>query len=304
MSEAKGSGRGIWWAGLACASGAVALGLAYLVAAGAPARMIAMNLAAYLVGLAAYATLAVPNWRIGRARSWLLPGLAVALLAATIAGTPAEGAARWISFGPLTLQVSLIVVPAMLVLFARAPDRPGAASLSVAALVLALQPDRAMAGALAAGLLATALIRRDRLSLLALGASVAGFTAALAQPDRLPAVPFVDLIYYSSFEVHPFAGIAVLLGTALLIAPALFTDRAGAGLRAIVFAAVWATIAAAAAMGHHPTPVVGYGGSAIVGYLLSLALVRPICHRVGARGIASGPSRDTGDERSLSRSLA
>ena len=32
---------------------------------------------------------------------------------------------------------------------------------------------------------------------------------------------------------------------------------------------------AAAAIGPYPTPVIGYGGSAIIGYLLSLAMLPP-----------------------------
>ena len=37
-----------------------------------------------------------------------------------------------------------------------------------------------------------------------------------------------------------------------------------------MFGAIWAAVVLAAALGNYPTPLVGYGGSAIVGYLLSL----------------------------------
>jgi hypothetical protein len=40
---------------------------------------------------------------------------------------------------------------------------------------------------------------------------------------------------------------------------------------ATVFAAVWLTILAAAAIGNYPTPLLGYGGSGVLGYLLCLA---------------------------------
>jgi hypothetical protein len=36
-----------------------------------------------------------------------------------------------------------------------------------------------------------------------------------------------------------------------------------------VFGAVWLAVIAAAALGNYPTPLVGYSGSAILGYLLS-----------------------------------
>ena len=283
-----------WWTGPALASASVACGIAYLLMAGAPARMIAMNVAAWLIGLAAYATSAVPKWRIDG--SLLLLGLGLVLLAATLAGTPVEGAARWVSVGPVTVQVSLIILPMAIVLFARAPDLRGVVGIGLAALALALQPDRAMAGALAAGLATPALLRRDRLSLAGFGLAAAAFVATLARPDRLPAVPFVDQVFYSSFDVHPLVGAAVLIGTGLLLVPAFLRYREERSAAA-AFGAAWLAIAAAAVLGNYPTPVVGYGGSAILGYLLSLAVLRPsrARARAGARP-EMAPGRSDGDQ--------
>ena len=41
--------------------------------------------------------------------------------------------------------------------------------------------------------------------------------------------------------------------------------------RLLAFGAVWVAMIVAAAAGNYPTPLVGFGGSAIVGYLLSIA---------------------------------
>ncbi len=293
----------IW--GLACATGAVGLGLAYLAAAGAPVRMIAMNAAAYLVGLAAYATIVGPRWRIGGLRAIIVPALGLTLLLTTLAGTPAEGASRWTSIGPLTVQLSLILLPAMMILFARAPSASGAAGLAVAALALALQPDRAMAGALAAALAMLAACRRDRSTAIALAAAAAAFAATLILPDRLPSVPFVDQIFYSSFHVHPLAGAALLLGAGLLVVPALIGARIESGRDvSLAFGALWLAIIVAAALGNYPTPVVGYGGSAIVGYLLSLAVARPAATSAVTAGPDAPPIGGREDGPSLSASLA
>jgi hypothetical protein len=267
--------------------------------------MLAMNIAACLVGLAAYLTIAVPRWRSEALRRYLICGLALVLLATALAGLRVEGAARWATIGPLTLQVSLIVVPVMLVLFARASSKAGAAGLCIAALALAMQPDRGMAGALAASLAVLAAFRPDRVTLIALVAAISGFAVTLARPDKLPAVPFVDQVFYSSFAVHPLAGAAVLIGTCLLIGPALMRLReAGGRDAALAFGAVWLAIAIAAAIGNYPTPVVAYGGSAIVGYFLSLAVLRPVPASLGARQPGSIAIDGRGDERSLSASLA
>jgi cell division protein FtsW (lipid II flippase) len=207
--------------GLICASATAAIGVVYLTAAGAPARHVLINVAAFAVGLAAYATVVLPRWRLGRAGELALPGLGLALLAVAWLGTPVEGAARWIALGPLNLQLSLILVPAMIVVFARRPSLAGTAGIGLAALALALQPDRAMAGVLSLSLLVLAAARPERAVVAACGAALASFAAALVQPDNLPAVPFVDQIFYSSFQIHAALGVALIAGAGLLCLPGL-----------------------------------------------------------------------------------
>lgn len=109
-------------------------------------------------------------------------------------------------------------------------------------------------------------------SLVALAASAIGFAVTLARPDPMPAVPYVDQILYTSFDVHAGAGLAVIAGSALLLVPAIIGCHrdTGNGGTYIAFGAVWFAAIAAAALGNHPTPIVGYGGSAIIGYVLSL----------------------------------
>lgn len=272
MSRIYGSAR-MEWIGLGCAAGAVGFGLLYLTAAGAPARYILLNAAALAVGFAGYFTIVRPRWRLGRAGEAIQPALGLLLLATALFGMTIEGAARWASLGPITIQVSLIVLPVMICLFARNAKASGSIGLSIAALALALQPDRAMAAALFAALLVLAMRRREPAAMVALAAAAAGLAAAMAQADRLPAVPFVDGIFYSAFDVHPAAGAAVLMGAVLLIVPALFGSRVPAMRDGfVVFGIFWLTVVLAAALGNYPTPLVGYGGSAIVGYLLSLAV--------------------------------
>jgi hypothetical protein len=93
-------------------------------------------------------------------------------------------------------------------------------------------------------------------------------------PDALPAVPFVDRILYTAFDVHMLAGAAVVAGCFILLTPAV-----GALWRVperpvlFAFGASWAALIVAAAVGNYPTPLVGYGGSAVLGYLLSAALL-------------------------------
>lgn len=283
--------------GLVTAIAAVGLGLCYLAAAGAPMRLNVLNAAALLVGFAAYATIVVPRWRIGMAEQAVPAALALLLLATALFGTPAGGASRWATFGPLTLQVSLIVLPMIMVRFAAAPSAGGAVGLALGALALALQPDRAMAGVLVVGTAVLALRRRDPSVLAALAAALAAFAVTLLRPDRLPAVPFVDGILFSAFTVHPLAGAAVVLGAILLPLPAL----AGRRDPDLVFGAAWLAAVLAAALGNYPTPLVGFGGSAIVGYLLSLSMLPPRTVADAVGGVSAGDAQEPEDRLLFAR---
>lgn len=282
--------------GIVCATGAVASGLAYLAAAGAPIRYLAVNLAALVIGAALLALLGRTAAADGRTAGGTITAMAAALLATALSGIEVEGAARWIVLGGLSIQPSLVLLPMMLVAFARARDALATVGMVAAAAAMALQPDRAMAGMMALSLAVLATVRRDRHVLAALAAAVGALAVTLLRTDTLPAVPFVDRILYSSFELSTAAGIAVLGGSTLLLVPAMVgCSRASSDRVAFaVFAAVWLAAIGAAALGNYPTPIVGYGGSAIIGYVLSLlALPRRADAPIG-RPAAAPSARDSG----------
>lgn len=258
--------------GLTCGIGAALLGLGYMTMADAPGRYLMVQSLALVLGLA----LAGIVGRSDRASSGgVMMVLASILLATSLTGAGIEGAHRWVGIGGLFVQISLIVVPSLILAFARSRNSLSTVAMIVTAAALAAQPDRAMAGMLAAGVAVAALHRADRRTVIALAASVTGFAVTLWRADTLPAMPWVDQIYYSAFAIHVLAGLAVMLGTVLLLAPALVGWRRDEANRASysVFGAVWLSAIVAAALGNYPTPVVGYGGSAVIGYLLSLSFL-------------------------------
>lgn len=255
--------------GVACAATATGLGLAYMAAAGAPTGYLAVNALSLVMGLALLA--ALPRRSLGTgATVVLLGGL---LLATALFGVSVDGATRWMRVGGISLQISLIALPVMLVAFARAPGGLAAIGTILGAFALAIQPDRAMAGVMAAALAVLVLYRRERPVAVALAAAVVSFGVTMARPDSLPAVPFVDQILHTSFQVHPLAGMAVVGGALLLGVPALVGVRHDPANRHVhaVFGTVWLGAVVAAALGNYPTPLVGYGGSAILGYAIALA---------------------------------
>lgn len=253
-----------------CAIAATGLGLVHMSIAGAPPRYLAMNGGALILGLIVTGLVAMlPRGRASGAG--FIPALGPILLLTSLFGVSAAGAARWVSIGGLSVQLSLVLMPVMAIAFARTRDTLSTIGIVVAAAGLAVQPDRAMAGALAAAMAALLLTKPDRNAIIAFVASALGFAVTLFRADTLPAMPFVDQILYSSFAVHPAAGCAVLAGVAIMLLPALagYRDTENRATFA-AFGALWLAIIAAAALGNYPTPIVGYGGSAILGYVLGL----------------------------------
>lgn len=281
--------------GIACALAATCLGIVYLVAAGAPARYAVVNAVAFLLGIVALGGVSRAMAYTSRYAGPVLLVLGACLLATALVGVSSEGASRWILIGPLGVQVSLVVLPAMIVAFARNPTPLGSVAMGVAAVALALQPDRAMAGVLMAGMAVLSLTRPGHSSVGALIVALAAFAVSLVRPDNHPASPFVDQILFTAFDVHILAGGAVLLGSLLLLVPSIVGRRDDPGLGSAywVFGAIWLGCIVSAGLGNYPTPVVGYGGSAILGYLLSLACLPTDVQSI--RRAATGAAQDDAD---------
>ncbi len=274
-----------------CGAAAVGLGMSFMAAGGAPAAYLAMNGAALLIGLLALGVIVEARRLISLPANLVSIVLAALLLAVSIWGVSADGVTRWISLGGLVLQPSLVLVPILVLGLVRSRDGLSILAVTIAAVALALQPDRAMAAALAAGLVPIAWAGRGRRELGALAVALIGLAITMIRPDPSPAMPFVDQILFTSFSVHPLAGLAVWCGAALLLVPAiagLAGDR-DQRLAWSAFGAIWLTVIIAAALGNYPTPLVGYGGSAILGYMLSIIALPP---RNIAKGLA--PAEETG----------
>ena len=280
--------------GVACAIAATGLGLVYMAAAAAPPLYLAVNGLALLMGLAFFALLRRPTGEAPLLPAGATLACGAALLATALFGISVEGASRWVRVAGLSLQISLILLPAMVVAFAQRRNFLSTLGLILGAVALALQPDRAMAGVLASALAVLAIRRRDPWVVSALGFAAAGFAVALLRPDTLPPVPYVDQILYTAFDVHPLLGLVVVGGALLLFLPAIVGRKLDTrdGDACSVFGIVWLGTVFAAALGNYPTPLVGYGGSAVLGYVLSLAfLPGKVRSTAAVEGRAANPER-------------
>ena len=262
---------------------AVAIGVAHLCVAGAPFSMIVVNIASLVIGLAMLAR--ATRWHLLSRDSHdpsmvIMAGL---LVLTSMFGISSQGAARWVAIGSLMVQPSLILLPALLIMFVRNRTGAGVAAIIAAAAAMALQSDRAMAGAMFAGMAVLWIWHRNRQVAVALAASGTSFLITLARTDSMPPARFTEGVLISSWQAHPLIGIAVGVGAGMLLLPCAVSrgNRTIASERGAVFGAIWLAILLAAILGNYPTPLVGYGGSAIIGYLLSACMLPPkqLLHR-------------------------
>jgi hypothetical protein len=273
---------------------AVLCGLLFLQQTGAPPRLMLINLAALGIAVAVLALARLVPLTGAAARHALLLLAAAALLATALFGATAEGATRWVLVGGLSLQPSLILIPVLLLAHVARADGWSSAAVALSALAMALQPDRSIAAAIAAVVLVDAGFRRTAAAWLLAAACAVSLAATLVQPDQLPAVAHVDQLLWTPFVAEPLAATAIWIGTLLLFVPAAALWRRGQLAEAAAFAALWGVLVASALLGNYPTPLVGYGASAILGYLLA-ALAWPalsgasVEYRASARRAASQP---------------
>jgi hypothetical protein len=132
-----------------------------------------------------------------------------------------------------------------------------------------------MAGVMVLAVGTLAAVRFERVMWPPLAAAAISFSVAMSRPDTLPPMPYVERILLTAFDISVFAGAMVLSGALLLLLPAVIrTGRTDTNAHEyVIFGAVWIGIIMAAALGNYPTPVVGYGGSAVLGYFLSVSML-------------------------------
>lgn len=259
---------------LAQTTAAVAAGCALLVALGAPPRMPIMNGAALLIGLVGVAAI----WACGRAGASTRTGdiallIASALIPLTaLIGPQANGVARWLVVGGLTIQPALIVVPLIAVGLALCPSWIRCVSAIVAAAGLAMQPDPACAIMLLLGVVVVLREAKGRTARtwIAVVATAIGTSVAIARNVALPPVPFVEGVIPDAFQAGLLPILLAVAAIMLMLSPAV-TRRPRAPHFA--FLAVWIAGVAAALIGPYPTPVLGFGGSAVLGFVLSAGLL-------------------------------
>jgi cell division protein FtsW (lipid II flippase) len=203
-----------------CAAASVAFGAIYLMSAGAPSLYVRINAAALLVGAMLAAVVRCVPMHDQRFAGVATVAVGLLLLATAWWGVHIEGASRWLRIAGISMQPSLVLQPLVMVHFARNRDWTSSIGLAVVSAALAMQPDRAMAGTLAAGLAALWLHRRERSVTVALVAALCGSAATMLSAHAVPPVAFVEQVVQSAFRYHVLSGVAIVAGFVMMVVPA------------------------------------------------------------------------------------
>lgn len=263
--------------GLGCASIVVALGCAFMATGKAPSAYAWVNGLSLALAWATFALL--PRERLQRdepLRAGVTCALGAFLLWAALPKSGASFADAWLRLGPLPVQPMWLLCPAWWAVSAPlggpAPRSRAVRPLQLGGLLMGLLALTAQAQTPL--LVITALLLAGRawrgrsmpeagLALLALGMA----NQTLARWTAPEPQPFVDEVLQLAFT-HA-TGLGVLMSAAWLglLLPGLVHRRAREhGL-------AWAALLSLALPGWLPAPVLGFGGSFILGYVLSLAVL-------------------------------
>lgn len=259
------------WRTLVFAALAVAAGGALLAVLGAPMRMPILHGAALLMGLIGCVAMGAArnNEWAGRAGDIALIGAAVLVPLTALIGPQADGVARWIVVGVLTLQPAMIVVAPIAVGVALRPSTARSAAAAIAALGLAIQPDPGAAAMLLAGLAAPLAIgQRQAANIAATVIAAVALAVAQARTVSLPPVEFVEGVIPAALNAGILPALLALTAIVLMLIPA-WPPRPPQ----LAFLGVWSAALGMALLGPYPTPVIGFGGSSVLGFILSAGLV-------------------------------
>ncbi len=166
----------------------------------------------------------------------------------------------------------MLLLPAVMALIAQIERRLAVLVVGAVAVVIALQPDRASAAALLAGVAVLLWFNRNAASWIMLGLAAISLAATIAQPDPLDPVRFVEEVLVDSWRLHP--ALAMSLFAALAMAWLTPLARATNQDRVPLLGALGCMggFVVAAMIGSYPMPLIGYGASAIIGYGLAHGL--------------------------------
>ena len=185
-----------------------------------------------------------------------------------------DGVHRWLSFGPINLYIASIILPLLIIhLWKLALNNRECYVIGlifITLLILLFHPD---AGQLTAFACATAIIlwktiRNWMIKILSIILTVALGIVSWVFLDDLAPVPYVEHIIFLVADLGIFWFILGVLSLLLLLCPFFFYGKKN--IISLSLGVYFLMVMIVTLFGNFPMPIMGYGISPIIGYLIAI----------------------------------
>lgn len=250
----------------------VLAGLAWMIVADAPLRLVAINLAALTIALV---IIALPGRFLHTPATALVCASVMVLTA--VAGIEVDNVRRWFALGPLQLHSGMMFLPLFIVTLPLLPIVLQLAALALALLATLFQPDLAMTLSL---LGATVFAPANKAKRFALAMAFAALLAGIIFDGPQPApVAFVEGVIAQAWGASKGWFSVLLAGQIAALGIAFSTQT-----QARALAGFWAGCAIASMIAPYPSPLIGGGAAPIIGFGLALCAMRA-SQRIAVQGV-------------------
>lgn len=261
---------------------AVVFGMYTVHAMGIPVDVFYPNIVATILGMILVFVLS-PVWSDKRPTLVMqLSFMSIALLLLCFFFPGPSEVHRWIVLGPVTLNVSMIVLPIVMFSLQQLLHEKkffhGIVLLACVATVLGFQPDAGQTTCFVVASLVLFFRNKMDAKIRVAAILIAIVTAGLAwnRVDLLEPVEYVEDIFTLMESLGPLGYIGMILTSLLLFVPFIFFSMKRietVRTLSIAFIVYLASAFIITEFGHYPPPVMGAGASPVLGWFLMLSFV-------------------------------
>jgi cell division protein FtsW (lipid II flippase) len=254
---------------------AIVIGTLAMVSYGVPLSIWIQNIIIWIVGAVLGSVLIIRNKNKNISIGFFsYPIIFVALLVSPFWFNGLDGVHRWLSFGPINLYIASIILPLLIIhLWKLALNNREHYVIGLTFIILVILLFHPDAGQLTAFACASAIILWKKISnrvvmLLSITLIVAFCIVSWVFLDDLAPVPYVEHIIFLVADLGSFWFVLGVLSLLLLLCPFFFYGNIN--ITSLLLGVYFLMMMVVTLFGNFPMPIMGYGISPIIGYLIAI----------------------------------
>jgi cell division protein FtsW (lipid II flippase) len=254
---------------------AIVIGTLAMVSYGVPLSIWIQNIIIWIVGAVLGSVLIIRNKNKNISIGFFsYPIIFVALLVSPFWFNGLDGVHRWLSFGPINLYIASIILPLLIIhLWKLALNNREHYVIGLTFIILVILLFHPDAGQLTAFACASAIILWKKISnrvvkLLSITLIVAFCIVSWVFLDDLAPVPYVEHIIFLVADLGSFWFVLGVLSLLLLLCHFFF--YVNINITSLLLGVYFLMMMVVTLFGNFPMPIMGYGISPIIGYLIAI----------------------------------